>query len=359
MNKLKAVLLGFLIFSAQVQSMQFGERIVEKLSRVNLQSVRKFSSYLDTQENMLNTISYAFKGSKPKRQFSAKDLVRDDTVGRLTTYAKPINYEGTLLKVKKQESHKESENLRQFSVLRAPGLFDNRILDGLLSLYDRRDLIREPYVYPHYLTGFLLTEFKNGIYQRGSGLLIGNRYGLTAKHCLFRMNERGEMKEEAKGGEFLLGASGNSVLKKTILKDWKSHESRDVAIFEIDRPVGEELGWASLRALKASEVMENPFEVSVTGYPAYKRFFSYYTKQEKELFTMRGPVNKVTNGSIYYDIDTSGGQSGAGITRFEDDILESYGVHTTGTKNPVEGNEGVRVDDDLLSFTLDFIRSKK
>jgi V8-like Glu-specific endopeptidase len=119
----------------------------------------------------------------------------------------------------------------------------------------------------------------------------------------------------------------HSTLKKTILKKWKLHESLDVAVFEVDRPIGEDLGWASLRELTNSEVMETPFEISVAGYSAYKRFLSYYTRQEKDMFTMRGPVLKIIKDSIYYDVDTSGGQSGSGITKFENNTLESYGVH--------------------------------
>ena len=359
MNMLKAIFLSFLMFSIPAQSMQIGKEVTERLSRFNLRPIQRFSSQQKMRDDMLNKTPSIFKGSQPKKQFSAKDLIKDDTVSRLTTYAKPINYEGTLLKVKKQESHKETATLKQFSVLRAPSILDNKLLDGFLAVYDRRDIIQEPYVYPHYLNGFLLTEFSEGIYQRGSGLLIGNKYGLTARHCFLRSDAQGNTKEEAKSGEFLLGATNHSTLKKTALKKWKLHESLDVAVFEVDRPIGEDLGWASLRELTNSEVMEAPFEISVAGYPAYKRFLSYYTRQEKDMFTMRGPVLKIIKDSIYYDVDTSGGQSGSGITRFENNTLESYGVHTNGTKNPVEGNEGVRIDGDLLSFIEKFIKDSK
>ena len=105
--------------------------------------------------------------------------------------------------------------------------------------------------------------------------------------------------------------------------------------------------------------MERPFEVSITGYPSHKRFLSYYLKTEEDMFTMQGPINKLDRKFIYYNIDTSAGQSGAGITRFQHEILESYGVHTTGTRNPVEGNEGVRMDSNLLGFIEDFIKKTR
>lgn len=354
MFMLKVVFLSFLIFSIPAQSMQVGKELTERISKFNLSLMKNFSSHQKTRDDMLIKSTSIFNGSQPKKQFSAKDMIKDDTISRLTTYAKPINYEGTLLKVKKQESHKESENIKQFSILRAPTILDNKFLDGLFALYDRRNIIQKPYVYPHYLNGFLLAEFSSGTYQRGSGLLIGNKYGLTAKHCLFDANEK-----EAKSGDFLLGATNNFTLKKTSIKKWKAHDSLDVAVFELDRPVGDDIGWASLRELTTTEVMDSPFEVSVTGYPAYKRFLSYYRKQENDMFTMYGPVLKIIGSSIYYDVDTSGGQSGSGITKFENNILESYGVHTNGTKNPVDGNEGVRIDSDLLSFIEKFIKDNK
>lgn len=98
-------------------------------------------------------------------------------------------------------------------------------------------------------------------------MLIGDRFGLTAKHCLFHTDERGSITEEANGGEFHLGASSRSVLKRTVLKSWKSHDSLDVAVFEIDRAAGSELGWASLRAIDSSKLLGASF--SVTGYPAH------------------------------------------------------------------------------------------
>lgn len=351
---LKTVFISLLIFSFPAQSMQIGKEITERISKLNFTPMKKFSSQNKKRDDMLIKSTSIFNGSQPKKQFSAKDMIKDDTISRLTTYASPINHEGTLLKVKKQESHKESETTKQFSILRAPTILDNNVLDGFFSLYDRRNIIQEPYVYPNYLNGFLITEFSNGIYQRGSGLLIGNKYGLTAKHCFFYLNEK-----EAKSGDFLLGATSNSTLKKTTIKKWKAHDSLDVAVFEVDRPVGEDIGWASLRELTMTEVMDSPFEVSVTGYPAYKRFLSYYRKQEKDMFTMSGPILKIMDSSIYYDVDTSGGQSGSGITKFENNTLESYGVHTNGTKNPVDGNEGVRIDSDLLSFIEKFIKDSK
>lgn len=353
------IILSAIILLNSAYSMQAARETTERLSRFNLRLVHKFSSQERIREDMSKKNPTIFKGAQPKKQFSAKDLIKDNTISRLTTYAKPINYEGTLLKVKKQESHKETSTLKQFSVLRAPSLLDNKFLDGFLSLYDRRSIVPEPYIYPHYLNGFLVTNFSKGIYQRGSGLLIGSKYGLTARHCFLIEDREGNVIEETKDGEFLLGITNDSVLKKTILKKWKLHDYLDVAVFEIDRPIGEDLGWASLRELTNSEVIESPFEVSVTGYPAYKRFLSYYTKQEKDMFTMRGPVLKITKDSIYYDVDTSGGQSGSGITRFENDTLESYGIHTNGTKNPVDGNEGVRIDGGLLSFIEKFIRDNK
>jgi hypothetical protein len=115
-------ILSIIIALNSAYSMQSVRETTERLSRFNLRFVHKFSSQEKIREDISKKMSPIFKGAPPKKQFSAKDLIKDDTINRLTTYAKPINYEGTLLKVKKQESHKEISALKQFSVLRTPGV---------------------------------------------------------------------------------------------------------------------------------------------------------------------------------------------------------------------------------------------
>ena len=132
MNMLKVVFLSFLMFSIPAQSMQIGKEVTERLSRFNLRPIQRFSSQQKIRNDMLSKTPSIFKGSQPKKQFSAKDLIKDDTVIRLITYAKPINYEGTLLKVKKREYHKEIAALKQFSVLSTSSIVDNKSLDGFL-----------------------------------------------------------------------------------------------------------------------------------------------------------------------------------------------------------------------------------
>ena len=58
---------------------------------------------------------------------------------------------------------------------------------------------------------------------------------------------------------------------------------------------------------------------------------------------MEGTVHRIEEDEISYLIDTSRGQSGAGLWRILDgERIEGYGIHTTGTGDPISGNSGVR-----------------
>ena len=95
-------------------SMQNVVRTATKLSSFHVKTFRQFCSQKNLVEEVVKKTSNIFMGSKPKKQFSEKDLIKDDTLEMLTTYAKAINKEGTILKIKNVQSHKESNDLNNF-----------------------------------------------------------------------------------------------------------------------------------------------------------------------------------------------------------------------------------------------------
>lgn len=139
--------------------MQSGEMLEDKVSGLFLKSLVRFCSQNKKSEETLKTPpdDDLFKGSKPTKQFSSKDAIKVEMLDNLFKYAKVMNREGTLLKMPPIESHNECNRLTEFSVLRAPRSLNNTLLDGFTSLFDRRVVVKDPQVYPYYLTGFLLT----------------------------------------------------------------------------------------------------------------------------------------------------------------------------------------------------------
>lgn len=72
------------------------------------------------------------------------------------------------------------------------------------------------------------------------------------------------------------------------------------------------------------------------------------------MYTMKGPIETVDKHSLRYFIDTSGGQSGAGIWAFNSEgIIECYGIHVSGSK--IEGNRGIRINDENFDTLSDWL----
>ena len=286
-----------------------------------------------------------FSGAVPQNKIHKKEeLIPYDLVRRVSIYTTPLSKETGLLKFPEHYNVKEKDY--DFAVLGTPSILHKKnFLSGLNAFYDRRQMVENPHEYPWYLNGYLLSRFKNNLGFRGTGFLIGDKYALTAKHCVVHDNE------VSSDVEFLLGATANSVLKKTHAKRVIVHDTLDLAILELNLPVGLELGWAGLREASEEDVFEENFLVTVAGYPGQKRFPSYYWRQERDMFKMEGTVNRIERDEISYLIDTSRGQSGAGLWRIVNgERVEGYGIHTTGTGDPISGNSGVRINSKILDF---------
>ena len=76
------------------------------------------------------------------------------------------------------------------------------------------------------------------------------------------------------------------------------------------------------------------------------------------MFSMEGPIVSVKKHKIYYHIDTSGGQSGAGVWMLNSDgIVQCLAIHTTGRGPKEEGNGSVRINKENFSIIEDWITS--
>lgn len=131
-------------------------------------------------------------------------------------------------------------------------------------------------------------------------------------------------------------------------------EQYDFGIVKLNENIGNKVGWASLAALDHDEL--ESMEVNVTGYPLSKTPFSVaFHIPSYNMYTMSGPIKKISKHKIYYDIDTSGGQSGSGVWRMNSEgQIECIGVHTTGGSR-LEGNGAVRINQENLSIISEWL----
>lgn len=184
-----------------------------------------------------------------------------------------------------------------------------------------------------------------------SATLISRSYAITAGHSLYipeAMAVAYKVSRDPKEIKFSLGVSEGkteypvSVISFMIHPKWISDESPhyDYALLRLETHIGDEAGHASLMAFETASLLNT--EVNVTGYPADKLVNGF-----PQMYTMPGPVKHVGDKKFYYDIDTSGGQSGSGVWAFdaEKKNVLCCGIHTTGYPT---ANGAVRVTDEVI-----------
>ena len=74
------------------------------------------------------------------------------------------------------------------------------------------------------------------------------------------------------------------------------------------------------------------------------------------MYTMKGQIVSVKKHKIYYDLDTSGGQSGSAVWAPDiNGMPECLAIHTTGKSPRVEGNGAVRINEENFDILKDLV----
>lgn len=240
------------------------------------------------------------------------------------------------------------------------------ILESIDLLFDQRQKVN-PLQYPFTVHGFIYSTFSNtNIIARGTGTLIGDNTVLTAAHCLCRkeMTPSGLIYLPAKEVYFFSGYAKDKYLHGDVvaLKDHMQihpayltgHGNYDIALLHLNQNIGEKMGFASLNVL--NDIQLNNRTVNVSGYPGHMGALRHLLGiQSREMYSSSGPVVDIDADTFHYRIDTSRGQSGAGVWGLDtQNIVECYGVHVLGSKT--QGNGAIRINIDNFKFITDFLK---
>lgn len=197
-------------------------------------------------------------------------------------------------------------------------------------------------IFPWSIHGHLQIEYSDKIFV-GSGIMINLSHVLTAGHCLYASKDGGIPEQVI----FYPGRQGDYtpwvLPAKRIIVHPSYHKNEDtdsdLGLLILDDKIGKETGWARLKIFDDTHLLEG-LSVDITGYPHDK-----FVDRLPYMYTMKGPVKVVHHNRFYYDIDTSGGQSGSGVCVTDaagGDVIDCLGIHTTGSK--VEGNGATRIN---------------
>ncbi|HEY9743071.1 MAG TPA: trypsin-like serine protease [Coleofasciculaceae cyanobacterium] len=202
--------------------------------------------------------------------------------------------------------------------------------------------------YPWSTQTKLYVTYSNGNSKGCSGTLIAAKYVLTAGHCVYSKSDGGWAKtiEAIPGGTNKPFGSAYATQVRSYT-GWASYQdpNYDIALITLDREIGKKAGWLGYAYF--------PSIKGVTGYVA--GYPDGYGFNGLNLYYHYGSVVSSSSRRVSYQIDTSGGQQGAGVYQFSGGQRYVFAVHTDAGYHDISKNSaGTRIDsekfDDLEAW---------
>lgn len=254
--------------------------------------------------------------------------------------------------------------------------------EGLLTKNkDRRTEVLNTEDAPWNAHGSMIMSFSDNSQYIGSGTLIGKRAVITAGHNLYDR----KTKRAVESVTFYPGRNKNSIYAKgigtkfLIHPNWKKEDSlnsekSDIGLVILDEDFqevnfkeGEEklcfFGYDTIKIDDLVPQNDNPIQspkfINITGYPGAAIIQNRIKILNGEsMLTMKGKANKIEDGRIFYDIDTSPANSGSGIWLYDKEDFICCGVHTNGG-DKLEGNTGIFLNEEKCKIIDYWLESEE
>jgi len=215
--------------------------------------------------------------------------------------------------------------------------------------YDDRTRITSTDEYPWCMICYLELKFPDGATGIGTGWLIGKNKVMTAGHCVFNQLHGGWADSikvipgnsvenpELGRSDFAPYGEFEAVVMQTT-EEWVSDTNItfDVGVIHIDKPIADELGNFGIQISNDGSDLVTKY-VRVAGYPLRQ-----HPRNEDDtmstrtvggqMWTNSDVVVDVQDGRIKYQLDTTGGQSGAPVVLLDDTSQGpvAVGIHNYG-----------------------------
>jgi glutamyl endopeptidase len=238
--------------------------------------------------------------------------------------------------------------LRRLAVGKSPEPISPRGGIGLETVFglDERTRIVSTETLPWKLVCALEIDAPWGSFV-GTGWFAGPRTLVTAGHCVFDARQMGGWAREiriAPGRDRERTPFGVvTATRFSTLNTWIGNQDADfdIAAIHLDAPVLGADEVFAIEALPDAELRDTL--VNVSGYPANPG-------GGQELWSAKNRIKDLTPRRIFYDIDTSGGQSGAPVYRLDSEGarpsvvgIHAYGEGGTPASIPLRVNSAPRM----------------
>jgi glutamyl endopeptidase len=226
-------------------------------------------------------------------------------------------------------------------------------LESVIGDTDDRTRILETVQSPWRQICALEIEGTNGAGFIGTAWFVGPRTLVTAGHCVHHPDLGGWARQitvsPGRNGDTLPFDSVVST-RLSAIDAWTSSQDPDFdyGAIHLKDPLGDQLGWFAIDALSDADLARR--KVNISGYPGTPGF-------GKEQWFHSNGVLRTTQRRVFYDVDTSAGQSGAPVWIYRDGSDEplAIGIHAYGTGGTppslqIEANSAPRITPEVLDL---------
>ncbi|MBD7913268.1 MULTISPECIES: serine protease [Clostridium] len=189
---------------------------------------------------------------------------------------------------------------------------------------DDRTEITNTTVFPYSAICYIRMVFPNNKAYIGTAWMYAKNVAITAGHCVYSAEDGGWAKSilvcpGANGSNLPFGSTYATNISAP--KGWTEKNSTDYdwGLLQLKDNIGNNTGYFGASWTSSSLKGSN---VDVTGYPGEK---------SRTLWKMSGTITSDTSNKVYYQIDTTGGQSGCPVYQGDGENTRAVAIHTSGS----------------------------
>jgi V8-like Glu-specific endopeptidase len=226
-----------------------------------------------------------------------------------------------------------------------------RVMESILGPFDERIRVTDTEKYPWSAVASLLITARDSSQWIGTGWFISPRTLVTAGHCVYITNSP----VAARNGwvlsiQVLPGRNGTALPFGAAtsshfwtVRGWseKGNEQYDYGAIILPTPLGETVGTFGFAVLPDADLLQKV--VNITGYPGDKTPGTLWYDSRK--------TASVNPSKVFYEADTTGGQSGAPVYVVEETRRIGVAVHAYGGATT---NSGTRISPPVFDNLTDW-----